>query len=184
MSASCRSWSGSRGSPTRVFQKEGRRSRGRGTSARIAIPSSWPRKWSSCSSPQVMGLGVRMYLPWKRRQGWAAGGRREPPQGQGGRPGGADEGTGAPLPARPTLFLLTAELGHSSRRDSDELCSSLHTCHRKCRKEPPVGHTETDQHGDPSSPPARGPCAHLDLSSFASPRAATVQGREDLSKGG
>lgn len=38
-----------------------------------------------------------------------------------------------------TLFLLTAELGHSKRSDSEELCSSLHTCHRKCRKEPPVG---------------------------------------------
>lgn len=41
-----------------------------------------------------------------------------------------------------TLFLLTAELGHSSRRDSEELCSSLHTCHRKWRKEPPAGGTD------------------------------------------
>lgn len=37
-----------------------------------------------------------------------------------------------------TLFLLTAELGHSRSRDSEELCSSLHTCHRKWRKEPPA----------------------------------------------
>lgn len=41
-----------------------------------------------------------------------------------------------------TLFLLTAELGHSRSSDSEELCSSLHTCHRKCRKEPPAEHTD------------------------------------------
>lgn len=84
----------------------------------------------------------------------------------------------------PTLFLLTAELGHNSRRDSEELCSSLHTCHRKCRKEPPVGHTETHQHRDPGSPPACGPWAHLDLSSSATQNAAMVEGTEDSSEGG
>lgn len=37
-----------------------------------------------------------------------------------------------------TLFLLTAELGHNRSSDSEELCSSLHTCHKKWRKEPPA----------------------------------------------
>lgn len=51
-----------------------------------------------------------------------------------------------------TLFLLTAELGHNSRRESEELCSSLHTCHRKWRKEPPAAQVEAHQHRDPCLP--------------------------------
>lgn len=54
--------------------------------------------------------------------------------------------------SRLTLFLLTAELGHSSRRESEELCSSLHTCHRKWRKEPPAGQVGTYQLTLPAGP--------------------------------
>lgn len=36
-----------------------------------------------------------------------------------------------------TLFRLAEALGQGSSRERAELCNSLHTCHRKCRNEPP-----------------------------------------------
>lgn len=54
-----------------------------------------------------------------------------------------------------TLFRLAAALGQGSSRERAELCNSLHTCHRKCLKEPPgdmhPSHTvrfEKDKHFD------------------------------------
>lgn len=36
-----------------------------------------------------------------------------------------------------TLLRLAAALGQGSSSERAELCNSLHTCHRKCLKEPP-----------------------------------------------
>lgn len=81
---------------------------------------------------------------------------------------------------RLTLFLLTAELGHSSRREREELCSSLHTCHRKWRKEPPAGQMETHQHQ--ATLPA-GPVPSQNARSYANLTTATVEWKENAPEG-
>lgn len=84
---------------------------------------------------------------------------------------------------RLTLFLLTAELGHSRRRDREELCSSLHTCHRKWRKEPPAGQMDTHQRGTPQPPLPTGAVPTWNPSSFASLIAAAEPWKENSSEG-
>ena len=104
----------------------------------------------------------------------AKAGVRDGPQGLvegaelSAHPSGSSRGAQAP---RLTLFLLTAELGHSRRRESEELCSSLHTCHRKWRKEPPAG-----QKGALRCPAHR-PGPHRDTSHAAPCTRASVSGK-------
>lgn len=84
-----------------------------------------------------------------------------------------------------TLFLLTAELGHSSRRDSEELCSSLHTCHRKWRKEPPAGGTdEPHQHWGSASPPAPHALSALGTALIGQPDRSRWSGKETCLRAG
>ena len=60
-----------RGVPFRLFQKHGRRSSVMGTSARMATPTSCPKKRRSFSSEYAIGPGYRIYLPCTGNEGEA-----------------------------------------------------------------------------------------------------------------